>query len=182
MRRMWSGEPRIIIGPMLPGDIPQVMEIDRLSFPQPWSEQSYRFELMENRNAHFLTAYVLPPRPIRNWLEWLRRPSRARRVVGYVGVWLVADEAHINTLAVHPDWRQRGIGEQLLVAMLQKARALNALTATLEVRASNVIAQRLYQRYGFQEVGRRPRYYRDGEDALLMTARLDVNTPSWQAA
>ena len=164
----------ITVAPMMLDDLAQVLVIDRLSFPQPWSEQSYRFELQENRHSHFIVAVAAAARSApRRWWDRLagRRPA-ARLVVGYAGLWLVVDEAHINTLAVHPEWRGQGIGEQLLLALLAYARAHHALTATLEVRVGNQAAQHLYHKYGFEEVGRRPRYYRDGEDALLMTVRF----------
>lgn len=150
------------IEPMTLADIPQVFAIDQLSFANPWSERSYYYELTENHAAHFFVL-VEPPRTI-----W-----------GYAGLWLIVDEAHINTLAVHPTWRRRGYGESLLVALLHCALSLNALSATLEVRASNHAAQNLYRKYGFAEVGRRKRYYRDnGEDALLLTAQF---TPDYAA-
>lgn len=169
---------RLLISPMHLNDIPQVAAIDRLSFPQPWTEQSYRFELLENRNAHFLVAYPAESLPASAWLDRLLGRGPRRQVVGYAGLWVVADEGHINTLAVHPDWRRRGIGERLLQAVLDKARALGALSATLEVRVSNLAAQHLYQKFGFVEVGRRNRYYRDGEDALLMTKSLANDGPA----
>jgi ribosomal-protein-alanine N-acetyltransferase len=163
---------RLLISPMHLNDIPQVLAIDQLSFPQPWTEQSYRFELQENGNAHFLVAYPAVSLLGPAWLEKLLGRGPRRQVVGYAGLWVVADEGHINTLAVHPEWRRRNIGERLLQAMLAKAVALQAISATLEVRVSNLAAQRLYQKFGFVEVGRRKRYYRDGEDALLMTKLL----------
>jgi ribosomal-protein-alanine N-acetyltransferase len=162
--------------PMELADIPQVAAIDRLSFPQPWSEQSYRFELVDNRNAHFIVALAPNPNGARGLWKQLWGGWPARRVVGYAGFWFVVDEAHINTIAVHPEWRRRGIGERLLVKLLAQARGLGAATATLEVRVSNLAAQQLYQKYRFEEVGRRPHYYRDGEDALLMTIRLNAPT------
>ncbi|MBP7692941.1 MAG: ribosomal protein S18-alanine N-acetyltransferase [Anaerolineales bacterium] len=170
---MKTAAPSVTIGAMTLADIPHVLEIDRLSFPQPWSEQSYYFELRENQHAHFVVALEAAPAGPRVWWQRLTgRPPAPRQVVGYAGLWLVVDEAHINTLAVHPAWRGRGIGEQLLVALLAHARERSARTATLEVRVGNVTAQRLYHKYRFIEVGRRPRYYRDGEDALLMTVTL----------
>ncbi len=95
-------------------------------------------------------------------------------ILGYSGFWLMVGEAHISTIAVQPNWRRRGIGELLLVAMLDRAMELEAEMATLEVRVSNVTAQNLYRKYGFRQVGLRRRYYRDsGEDALIMsTERL----------
>jgi len=134
-------------------DIPAVVEIDRLSFPIPWSERSYRVELTENPSSHLFVA-----------------EDGQRRVAGYGGFWLVVDEAHISTLAVHPELRGRGIGELLLAAMLSEASRLGAGMATLEVRVSNRNAIQLYSEFGFAVVGRRPNYYRDnGEEALLMT-------------
>jgi len=164
---------KLLISPMHVSDLPQVLAIDQVSFPQPWTEQSYRFELLENRNAHFLVAYLAEPLSGAAWLDRLLGRGPRRQVVGYGGLWVVADEAHINTLAVHPEWRRRNIGERLLQALLDKASALHASSATLEVRVSNLAAQRLYQKFGFVEVGRRKRYYRDGEDALLMTVTLE---------
>lgn len=156
------------IDPMGLADVPQVMAIDRLSFPLPWSEISYRKELTENANAHFFVA-VDGGRT--GWPQWLGRPA-GRRVIGFAGYWYIVDEAHISTLAVHPQWRRQGIGEMLLVEMLKHAVGLGAVMATLEVRESNKAAQALYRKYGFEESGRRKHYYRDnGEDAVLMTAR-----------
>ena len=91
-------------------------------------------------------------------------------VAGYGGMWLMVDEGHIITFAVHPDWRRQKIGERLLLAFLDLARDRGAHEATLEVRLSNLPARRLYEKFGFRPVGLRPRYYSDnGEDALIMT-------------
>lgn len=90
-------------------------------------------------------------------------------------------EAHIATIATHPDWRGRGIGQRILLALLREAQRRQAQTVTLEVRVSNLPAQRLYQKYGFREVGRRKAYYQDNrEDALLMTI-TDFALPDYQA-
>lgn len=169
-----------VIVPMRLEDLPQVMEIDQVSFPQPWTEQSYRFELEENQNAHFIVALESPPLPTQGWLQRWLTPTGPRRVIGFAGFWLVVDEAHINTIAVHPHWRRQGIGERLLGTILERARAINAVSATLEVRVSNLPAQKMYAKFGFEEVGRRKKYYRDGEDALLMTLRFEPNPPGWQ--
>jgi len=91
-------------------------------------------------------------------------------IVAYGGMWVMVDEAHITTFAVHPRWRRRGIGERLLLALLDLAIDRRAREATLEVRLSNLAARRLYEKYGFRPAGIRPRYYSDdGEDALIMT-------------
>ncbi len=156
------------IAPMTLADVQQVVEIDHLSFPLPWSANSYRHELLENDHAHF---FVATDGVRRGWRAWLGLPA-ARRVIGFVGYWYVIDEAHISTIAVHPGWRGHGVGERLLRAALKHALGLGATMATLEVRVSNVAAQNLYRKYHFEEVGLRKQYYRDnGEDALLMTVK-----------
>ncbi|MBM4423097.1 MAG: ribosomal-protein-alanine N-acetyltransferase [Chloroflexi bacterium] len=153
------------IEPMTLADVPQVAAIDRLSFALPWSELSYSKELTENANAHFFVAVETEEGG-----QWLGRASR--NVIGFCGYWFIVDEAHISTIAVHPQWRGRGVGELLLTAMLRHALAQGAVMATLEVRESNAAARGLYRKYGFEVVGQRKHYYRDnGEDAILMTAR-----------
>lgn len=175
----------VSVEPMRLDDIDAVLAIDRLSFPLPWSGATYRYELTQNTHSHFFVALAAPggamADPGTNWrlrLSTLLRggsepPTPPRLVVGYAGFWYVVDEAHISTIAVHPDWRGQGAGEQLLVGLLERALDLKAVKATLEVRVTNERAQNLYRKYGFEAVGRRRRYYRDnGEDALLMTADL----------
>ena len=188
---MTSRDPVEVV-PMALEDIPRVLEIDQLSFPLPWSATSYRYELTQNPNSHFWVAVAGSPEPggarpapapnpsrVLDWLapsRWFRAPDippALRNVVGYAGFWFILDEAHISTIAVHPDWRGRRVGEQLFVAMLEQALDLSAVSATLEVRVTNDRAQGLYRKYHFEVVGRRKHYYRDnGEDALLMTAEL----------
>jgi ribosomal-protein-alanine N-acetyltransferase len=168
-----------VIEPMQLGDVAEVMEVERLSFPSPWSARAYRYELQENNLSHYLIAR--PQRPLAKeepgFLARLQRSlgvaaSPGGNILGYGGFWLMGGEAHISTIAVRPEWRRRGIGELLLVAMLERAVELGGNLATLEVRVSNVTAQSLYQKYGFAKVGRRPRYYSDrGEDALIMTTK-----------
>lgn len=185
---MSNGRGPIRLGPMQLADVPQVVVIDRMSFPLPWTADSYRHELTQNANAHFLVAHLLaqPQERAAWWAFWRPEPA-GRKIVGYIGFWYVMDEAHVSTLAVHPDYRRQKIGERLLVAMLRHAGSLGAKLATLEVRASNLAAQRLYRKYGFEEAGRRKGYYRDnGEDALLMTAtplaRAWERAASWAKA
>ncbi len=140
------------IGPMTADDLQEIQEIERASFTAPWPPQAYRQELEANRLAHYLTARL------------------DETVVGYAGIWLMVDEAHVTTFAVHPEWRRQRIGERLLLALLDLALDRRAREATLEVRLSNLAARRLYEKYGFRPVGIRPRYYSDdGEDALIMT-------------
>jgi len=145
------------IRPMRLEDVPRVHAIDTLSFRLPWPDRSYRFELVENPSSEL----------------WVAEVQQAERfeVVGMIVLWVIVDEAHIGSLAVHPDYRRQGIAQALLVRSLQAAAWRGATQATLEVRRSNLAAQALYRRFGFEVVGIRPRYYRDNqEDALLMTA------------
>ena len=143
---------RLTIEPMRLEDLDEVQAIEGASFTTPWPENAYRSELMTNRLASYLVARV------------------DGRIVGYGGMWLMVDEAHITTFAVHPLWRRQRVGERLLLAFLDLARDRHAREATLEVRLSNLAARRLYEKYGFRPVGLRPRYYSDNnEDALIMT-------------
>jgi ribosomal-protein-alanine N-acetyltransferase len=133
-------------------DLEAVQDIERASFTTPWPPHAYRSELESNRLATYLVVRA------------------GDEVVAYAGMWLMVDEAHLTTFAVHPAWRRRRVGERLLVALLDLAVARRAREATLEVRLSNLAARRLYEKYGFRPVGLRPRYYSDdGEDALIMT-------------
>jgi ribosomal-protein-alanine N-acetyltransferase len=90
-------------------------------------------------------------------------------ILAYGGLWLLLDEAHIATVASHPDWRGCGLGQWLMLALLDAAMARGAATSTLEVRAGNLPAKRLYEKLGYEVAGVRKRYYRDGEDGLIMT-------------
>ncbi len=133
-------------------DLDEVQRIEQASFSTPWPSNAYRSELQTNRLASYLVARI------------------DATIVAYGGMWLMVDEAHITTFAVHPRWRRQGIGERLLLGFLDLARDRHAREATLEVRLSNLAARRLYEKYGFRPVGLRPRYYSDNsEDALIMT-------------
>jgi len=143
---------KMMIDAMRLEDLEQVQRIELASFSTPWPSNAYRSELETNRLASYLVARI------------------DGRIVGYGGMWLMVDEAHITTFAIHPGWRRQGIGERLLLAFLDLARDRHAREATLEVRLSNLPARRLYEKYGFRPVGLRPRYYSDNnEDALIMT-------------
>ncbi len=144
-------------------DIETVIEIDRLSFSLPWSTRAYRLELTENPAAHLYVAVI--------------KKHTNEYILGYIGFWYIVDEAHISTLAVHPSERRTGIGEGLLTHAMEDAESIGAEVVTLEVRSSNQPAILLYQKFGFEVVGRRPRYYQDnGEDAILMTLS---DLPGW---
>jgi len=142
----------LIIRGMKVEDVPVAHQIDKLSFTLPWPERSLRFEVTDNPAARCWAA------------------EQDGRVVGILILWMIVDEAHIASLATHPEFRRQGIAEDLLVTALEKAHAEGAQSALLEVRAGNKAAQTLYQKYGFEAVGRRERYYKDNnEDAVLMT-------------
>ena len=138
-------------------DVPRVHEIDVLSFTLPWPEKSYLFELAEN------------PATLA-WVAEIISEDNTPNVIGMAVVWIVVDEAHIATIAIHPDYRGIGIGKKLLTETLRQAIQRGVVQATLEVRESNMLAQQLYIKFGFKIVGRRFHYYKDNnEDAVLMT-------------
>jgi ribosomal-protein-alanine N-acetyltransferase len=143
---------KVVISAMRLEDLEEVQRIEEASFSTPWPPNAYRSELLTNRLASYLVARV------------------DDRIVAYGGMWLMVDEAHITTFAVHPAWRRQRLGERLLLAFMDLAHDRHAREATLEVRLSNLAARRLYEKYGFRPVGVRPRYYSDNnEDALIMT-------------
>lgn len=145
--------------PMALHDLREVREIDRLSFPTAARVGLFEHELEQNNIAHYFVLGRMGD-----------EDGRIAPIVGFTGFWLIADEIHVSTIATHPEWRGRGLGELLLLSLLIEAYEHPATMATLEVRRSNTVAQALYRKYQFEEVGTRPRYYRDtGEDALLMT-------------
>ncbi len=150
----------VVIDRMNVEDLDAVHVIEREAFSAPWPAHAYRQELETNRLAHYMVA---------RWGD---------EIVGFAGMWLLVDEAHVTTFATRRSWRRQGIGERLLLALLDLARARGAHEATLEVRPSNGPARRLYEKYGFRVVGLRPRYYTDNhEDALIMTTEsLDGRT------
>jgi ribosomal-protein-alanine N-acetyltransferase len=169
---MIESVPPYHVEPMRWGDVPEVMDIERQSFTLPWSDYTYQHEILENNHSHYYVArHTNGYKPQHaNWLTRLFRRPRKAPIVGYGGFWLVVDEAHISTIASGTEWRGRGLGELMLLAMVERSIELGAVMVTLEVRVSNTVAQNLYRKYGFEIVGRRPHYYRDNdEDADLMT-------------
>jgi ribosomal-protein-alanine N-acetyltransferase len=185
---------RQLLRPMGLGDIPQVMEIEQQSFPTMWPPTAFKRELQHNWLARYMVAVqrrpdtpppeTAPP-PARahglgRFLGGLRQilddelpppEDRDELIVGFIGVWLLADEAHIVTVAVRDGHRGRGVGELLLIAGIETALRESQTVVTLECRVSNDVALRLYEKYGFQRVGLRPRYYSDDhEDAYILTA------------
>ncbi len=146
--------------PLQLDDLDAVIEIDRLSLPSPTKKGVYQYELVQNQLAHYRVLVV-------------EGNGRSPELIGFAGYWLMGDEIHISMIAVHPDWRGKGLGERLLADLLEQPNVTQAALVTLEVREQNTIAQSLYQKYKFEAVGRRKRYYKDtGEDAILMTLFL----------
>lgn len=136
-------------------DIEGVLEVERASFTMPWSESAFYNELTGNRFATYIIA------------------EADGAIIGYCGVWVIIDEAHITNIAMMPDFRGKKIGEALLRTAMQYARMRGACKMTLEVRVSNEVAQRLYRKLGFEPGGIRKNYYTDNyEDALVMWVRL----------
>jgi ribosomal-protein-alanine N-acetyltransferase len=176
---------------MTMSDVPRVVEIERLAYPSTWPASAYRKELQDNRWAHYIVlrdkqllgeqvpAEPEPEKPRRSRLFPLSLlPSRSTitvpspdlaSIIGFAGLWLMVDEAHVTTIAMHPHFRRMGLGELLLVSLIDIAYNIGAKWVTLEVRVSNYAAQNLYRKYGFREAGLRHRYYSDNqEDALIM--------------
>lgn len=144
------------LSPMQPEDVDAIMPLERLAFADPWSRRMYLSDLNENPLA---TYRVIRP------ADGAGLPP----ILAWGGFWLLVDEAHIATVAAHPEHRGCGLGELLMVDLMEAAFERGARVATLEVRASNLTAQKLYAKLGFDIVGTRRKYYRDGEDGLIMT-------------
>ena len=171
-----------LVEPMTLGDIGQVIKIEQMVFRAPWSARAYHYEI--TKNDHSTMLVVRPAGAPRNSIAHLRHRlglARPAPLLGYAGFWLLVDEAHICTIAVHPHWQGRGLGELLLVSLFEQAILLGAQRATLEVRVSNNTALYLYLKYDFEIVSRRKRYYTDNnEDAYIMTTP-PFETASFQA-
>lgn len=172
---------------MQTNDIRQVSAIDHLSFDPPWPSNSYTFEINQSTVSHMVVLVesdtndsdpISPDKPLRRFINQLRGRATAphinHKIVGYGGLWKIADEAHISTIAIHPDYRGNSYGEILLAGMYYKAITLNANYIVLEVRVSNTVAQNLYRKYNFENFDIKKNYYRsDNEDAYDMRVTFD---------
>jgi ribosomal-protein-alanine N-acetyltransferase len=184
------------VRPMRYEDVPQVAQIDREAFPGEWvfrSQSAYKQDL-DNPSIRYIVAckekhvpesegQAMPKPP---WFKRLfgygRRLNTPENIVGFSGFWMMMKEAHIIAIGVRNGYRQLGIGEGLLIATIELAQTVNANVVTLEVRASNKVAQELYRKYGFQVAGRRLKYYSsDGEDAIIMSTD-NITSMSFQAS
>jgi ribosomal-protein-alanine N-acetyltransferase len=187
------------IRPMAREDLAQVNAIDREAFPTQWPPPNYRQEL-QNRLAHYIVvsdgARTEDPPPQKapgglrrltsRLMPWFKRtdapqPPPRPYIAGFSGIWIMVDEAHITNVAVRREYRGKGIGGLLLIATIDMARELKASFLTLEVRASNTVAQNLYSKYGFKQTGERRGYYLDNrEDAIIMSTE-HIASPSFLA-
>ncbi len=140
---------------MLGEDLDGVMAIEKVSFPVPWSRESYLNEIYNNDFAYYYVARI------------------KQKIIGYAGLWVIFEEGHITNVAVHPSYRGRRLGERLLNVLMEEALYLGVDRMALEVRVSNYSARRLYERLGFVDAGVRKGYYNDNkEDALIMWKHL----------
>lgn len=140
-----------IVRDMYLTDLDDIMAIEAHSFTTPWSRRAFETELLENTFAIYMVL------------------EREGRVVGYGGMWIILDEAHITNVAIHPEFRGAHLGEKMMRGLVERARALGSMRMTLEVRRSNMVAQNLYNKLGFIHLGVRRGYYTDTrEDAFIM--------------
>ncbi len=179
---------------MKDADISQVLDIDLDAFPTQWPHptmSSYHHEL-RNKLAHYVVLCkrkpdngrenVKPSIGLKEVISYIKglfdhdrffgpeKPAKNEQLVGMAGIWMMVDEAHIVTIAVRRSHKRQGLGERLLISIIEMARQLGANIVTLEVRVSNTVAQTLYAKYGFLTAGTRRKYYSDnGEDALIMS-------------
>ncbi len=183
-------------------DASQVTDIDREAFSTQWPPPNYKRELQSNLSHYIVagddtktvetTEAESPTKPDSTGLTArLRRlfgrdhrpspvPVKKEYIIGFAGLWAIADEAHITSIAVWEKHRRQGVGELLLIALIELATKLKSHTVTLEVRVSNTVAQNLYSKYGFTRVGTRRGYYTDNrEDALLMSTP-DITSVAFQ--
>jgi [ribosomal protein S18]-alanine N-acetyltransferase len=191
------------IRPMNADDIPQVSEIDREAFPTEWPPPSFKRELSSS-----MVRYLVAVDESRRTVSDATKPKKSmweslvlgmrhmlgrndsppqvadiqapQLIVGYASIWMMVDESHLTSIAVRQSHQHQGIGEMLLVAIINLSLQMKAQVVTLEVRSSNRSAQALYAKYGFKSVGIRRRYYTDnGEDAVIMTTDK-ITSPAYQ--
>ena len=194
-----------IVRPMKEQDIPKVSHIEREAFPPPWPVTNFKRELRYNSLSHYFVACAdvlegeaTPARVgtsggskksindkikafINRFFEkGTPEAGQTEKVLGFTGLWFMADEAHLANIAVRNDWRRKGVGELLLIAVINLAIEHKARFITLEVHATNEEAQALYRKYGLIEVGTRRGYYMDNkEDAVIMTADM-ITSPTYK--
>ncbi len=145
---------------MEPADLESVKSLDKLAFPNPWPENAFKYEIENNENA-------------RLWVGEIDNEGE-KVIIALAVVWIILDEAHIGTFAVHPDEQSKGIGHLLLATICKTLIDEHITRIFLEVRESNIQAISLYKKFGFEVDGKRKNYYRDnGETAILMSAPIN---------
>ena len=155
---------KIKISRMTEKDLDEVMRIEEVSFSAPWSRGMFLTELRDNPFSKLLIARLDPP----------AGGDEQVRLAGYCCFWVIFNEVHIMNLAVHPDWKRKGIGSRLVEETLSISRDNGVKKVHLEVRQSNDQARRLYEKFGFQVIAARPNYYtHPREDAVLMALDLE---------
>jgi ribosomal-protein-alanine N-acetyltransferase len=185
---------------MCKDDITQVTDIDREAFPTQWPPPNYMNELRNQTARYYVVCdggganrQEIKTAPAGGLISRLRRffnsstssgqelSANRECIIGFIGSWIMADEAHITSIAVREAYRRQGIGEMMMISAIEMAMKLKADILTLEVRVSNTGAQNLYTKYGFTQVGRRKGYYTDNrEDAFIMSTDK-ITTPAFQA-
>jgi len=195
---------KYVVRPMQFEDIEAVSAVERECFTTPWPMSAYRRELRDNRLGRYIVLVELPEgedtvtvverieeengngvrRAVGQLLRPFARPTpiarSSERIVGFAGMWLMLDEAHVTTIGVKPELRGQGLGELLFATLIEIAIGVGARRVTLEVRVSNYAAQALYRKYTFREEGIRRRYYSDNnEDALIMWSET-LESPHFQ--
>jgi ribosomal-protein-alanine N-acetyltransferase len=172
-----------LVRPMSLADLPQIAQVEAESFPSAWPSSAYKRELQRNNLARYIVAVREEATGDRQQATGIGRvlsgvrgilgheeAQPAEVVAGFLGLWFMVDEGHIVTIAVRESERRRGVGELLLLSAFDLAQSKGLTVLTLECRVSNTAAQALYEKYGFERVGVRKRYYTDNnEDALIMT-------------
>lgn len=175
-------DPLFVVQPMTLAELDQVMKIEQVAFSSPWPRRAFHYEVDENTHS---TMVVVRPAPRNDgWVGrfvvslGVRSPAP---LFGYAGAWLLVDEFHISTIAVHPQYQRRGLGELLLLSLLDRGSEQGARRATLEVRVSNLAAQGLYRGCGFETVARQKRYYVDNNEDAYIMATPAFESPEFQA-
>ena len=145
-------------------DLDEVIRIDRSSFALPWSRNNFIFELTENQTSRCFVTCL--------------NDDAEEKIIGILVIWLIVDEAHIATIAIDEKFRRKHIAEKMLRYSLKKCANEGAISATLEVRVTNLKAQALYQKLGFDVITERPNYYSDTREGALIMTLGDIHTLS----
>ncbi len=139
-------------------DLPEMYKIELASYDTPWPKEMFYLDYLFDGKAHYYVA------------RWMKK------IVGFLGVWSEDEKLHIVNIAVHPSYRKRGVGSELMKFAVSLAKKSGKKEIYLEVRKTNFIAQKLYKKFGFEEKGKLPKYYLDGEDGIIMGRNLNEYT------